>query len=118
MSFTDARRGYAHATFKRDRFTCRYCGLDGSQWPEWLTLSWDHLLPKGHPQRDDPAFIVTACGFCNWASNRTVWDVAGKSPEELLAQKRPIVLKVREAYRDFWEREVKPFAERSGFGIQ
>src|SRR4051812_22212606 len=107
MSFTDARRGYAHRIFKRDGFRCRYCGLDGSQWPDWLTLSWDHLLPRGHAQRDDPAYIVTACGFCNTASNRTVWDVEGKSPEELVAQKRPVVLKVREAYREFWEREVK-----------
>jgi len=106
--FGDSLRGYAHATLKRDQFTCRYCGLDGTVWPNRLYFSWDHLLPKGHPQRDDPAFIVAACTFCNGASNRTVWETAGKTPDELVEQKKPSVLAVRERYREFWEREVAP----------
>ncbi|MEA2582408.1 MAG: hypothetical protein QOF33_493 [Thermomicrobiales bacterium] len=106
--FSDSLRGYAHAVLKRDRFTCRYCGLDGTIWPNWLYLSWDHLLPKGNPKRDDPDFIVAACLFCNTAANRTVWDVSGKTPDELVAQKKPVVLAVRERYREFWEKEVVP----------
>jgi hypothetical protein len=104
--FTDSLRGYAHAVLKRDRFTCRYCGLDGTIWPNWLYLSWDHLLPRGHPQRDDADFIVAACLFCNTAANRTLWAVSGMTTEELVAQKRPTVLAVRERYREFWESEV------------
>jgi len=93
---------------RRDGFVCRYCGLDGTVWPNWLYLSWDHLLPPRHPLRDDPAYIVAACRFCNEACNRTFWDVEGKTPDELVAQKRPFVLAVRERYQAFWETEVHP----------
>lgn len=106
-SYGDALRGYAHPVLKRDDFVCRYCGLDGKVWPNWLYLSWDHLLPVGDPMRDCLDFIVAACRFCNEACNRTIWDVAGKSPEELVAQKKPAVLTVRQHYRTFWEAEVK-----------
>lgn len=70
--FTDALRGYAFAVHQRDGFCCRYCHeIDGTRsFAEWLSLSWDHLLPKGHLHRDDPDYIVTACMFCNTADNR------------------------------------------------
>lgn len=104
--YGDALRGYAHPVLKRDGFICRYCGLDGKQWPNWLYLSWDHLLPVGDSRRNDLDYIVAACRFCNECCNRTVWDVAGKSPEQLVAQKRPFVLAVRDQYHQFWEVEV------------
>jgi hypothetical protein len=80
----------------------------------WLTLSWDHLLPKGHPNRDNPEFIVTACSFCNTADNR-YFDKAkklglefdGKTPDELVAQRLPYVMKTRNSYREFWENNVR-----------
>src|SRR6266852_1853147 len=57
--FDDALRGYAYPIHKRDGFRCRYCGLDGTQtFASWLSLSWDHLLPKGDPRRDDPKSSV------------------------------------------------------------
>jgi hypothetical protein len=69
--FTDALRGYAHPTHRRDGFRCRYCGLDGtSSFGSWLSLSWDHLLPKNDSRRNDTDYIVTACMFCNVADNR------------------------------------------------
>lgn len=76
--------GYAHEVLKRDGFKCRYCGFDGAQWPNWLHLSWDHLLPVGHPDRDNHDYIVAACRFCNEAHNRTEWNVEGKTPDELV----------------------------------
>lgn len=77
-----------------------------------------HLLPVGHPDRHDPAFIVAACRFCNEASNRTKWDVERKSPEELVAQKLPVVLAVRERYKEFWEAEVRPRVGAPQVGAQ
>jgi 5-methylcytosine-specific restriction endonuclease McrA len=106
VKYGDALRGYAHIVLKRDGYTCRYCGLDGTIWPNWLYLSWDHLLPKGHPQRDDPAYIVAACRFCNEAHNRTIWDVADKTPKELVEQKKPFVEAKHAEYKTFWEKEV------------
>jgi hypothetical protein len=109
--FTDALRGYAHLVLKRDGFVCRYCGLDGKVWLNWLYLSWDHLLPPGHEKRNCLEYIVAACRFCNECCNRRIWEIERgpgelKSPEELVAQKKPFVEAVREQYREFWKVEV------------
>ncbi len=100
---------------QRDKFICRYCGLDGKEaFASWLSLSEDHLLPKGHPKRDDPDFIVTACQFCNVADNQYFRrakergiQFEGLSQEELVSQRRPYVDKVRRDYRSFWEAHVR-----------
>jgi len=70
-------------------------------------LSEDHLLPKGHPRREDPDYKVTACRFCNEAANRTSYDVAGKTPAEIVAMKKEAISRVREAYRQFWQENVE-----------
>lgn len=114
-SFTDALRGYAYPVHKRDGFKCVYCGRDGSSsFEDWLTLSWDHLLPKEHPNRDNPEYIVTACMFCNVADNQYFVRAKergitfeGKSRNELVAQRKPYVMKTRNSYREFWETKVK-----------
>ena len=49
---------------------------------------------------------MAACRFCNEAHNRTIWDVEGKTPDQLVAQKKPYVLAKRDEYRRFWEQEV------------
>ncbi len=109
--FDDSLRGYAYPVMKRDGFVCRYCGLDGTKsFSNWLTLSWDHLLPKGHPNRNDTNFIVTACMFCNVADNQYFRLAEGRglhfeglSQEELVRQRKEYVDKVRQNYRDFWD---------------
>lgn len=112
--FNDSLRGYSFEILKRDHFICRYCGVDGTKsFETWLTLSWDHLLPKGHPDRDNLEFIVTACQFCNTAANR-YFDQAekhnlifvGKTRDELVEQRLPFVIKTRQSYREFWEKEI------------
>ncbi len=114
--FGDALRGYAFPVHRRDSFCCRYCGLDGRvSFSNWLSLSWDHLLPKGSPERDNPDFIVTACMFCNTADNR-YFEMAerrgltleGLTPEELVSQRLPYVEATRQKYREFWNERVAP----------
>src|SRR4051794_10021682 len=115
-AFDDALRGYALAVLKRDGFKCRYCGLDGTlAFANWLSLSWDHLLPKGHANRDNPDYIVAACMFCNIADNQYFRHAEkrglrfdGLTPDELVAQRLPYVEKTRASYREFWEQHVKP----------
>lgn len=118
--FTDALRGYAFPVHKRDNFKCRYCGLDGrASFANWLSLSWDHLLPRGHPERDDLEYIVTACMFCNTADNR-YFDNAlkrglqfdGLTPDELVAQRLSYVERTRERYEEFWRENVSPPSNR------
>jgi hypothetical protein len=78
----------------------------------------DHLLPKGHPDRDSPDYIVTSCMFCNTADNR-YFDLAlerglrfdGLTPEELVDLRRPYVERTREGYRTFWREYVRPSGE-------
>jgi hypothetical protein len=112
--FPDALRGYAYPVHRKDGFRCRYCGLDGTQtFGSWLSLSWDHLLPKGHLNRDNLDYIVTACMFCNTADNR-YFDNAekrglsfdGLTPDQLVAQRLPFVQATRDSYREFWEAHV------------
>ena len=115
-AFDDALRGYALAVHKRDSFKCRYCGLDGTQsFSNWLSLSLDHLLPKGNINRNNPAYTVTACMFCNTADNQYFLHAEkrglrfdGLTPEELIAQRLPYVEKTRQSYREFWEQQVRP----------
>lgn len=112
--FTDALRGYAFAVLQRDGFRCRYCGLDGTaSFSAWLSLSWDHLLPRDHPNRDNPTYIVASCIFCNAADNR-YFDQAtkrglsleGLTPEQLVEQRKPYVEATRTEYQEFWEANV------------
>lgn len=116
MAFDDSLRGYAFPVHKRDGFKCRFCGLDGTEsFENWIRLSWDHLLPKDHPHRNDLDFIVAACMFCNTADNwyfktseerKLKFD--GMSPQQLVEQRMPYVTKVRDDYRAFWEQNVSP----------
>lgn len=114
MKYTDSLRGYGYLINQRDSFICQYCGIDGkSAFAVWLTLSIDHLLPKGHLQRDNPEYIVTSCAFCNVADNQYFRHAAqrgisfdGKSREQLVAQRLPYVLDVRKRYEQFWQDNV------------
>ena len=113
--YTDSLRGYAHPIHVRDSFTCRYCGLDGkASFDNWLALTEDHLLPKGHPNRDDIEYRVSACHFCNTADNQFFVQAEerglkfdGLTQQELVAQRKPYVLRTRKNYRDFWARNVE-----------
>ncbi len=113
-TFSDSLRGYAFPIHKRDNFKCRYCGVDGTKsFDTWLTLSWDHLLPRGHPDRDNLDYIVSACNFCNTADNR-YFDQAkrrglkfeGMTPDALVAQRLPYVQSTRQSYASFWKQNV------------
>jgi hypothetical protein len=47
--------------FKRDNFTCRYCGLSS---PE-IILELDHILPRADGGSDDLLNLATSCFACN-----------------------------------------------------
>ena len=112
--YDDALRGYAFAIHKRDGFKCVYWGLDGKEsFPNWLSLSQDHLLPKGHPDKEKQDFIVTACQFCNTADNHYFERESSKgnlfvdqTPEKLI-QKRKVGIELsRSRYLQFYKKNV------------
>lgn len=117
--YDDSLRGYSSKIHIRDNFICQYCGVDGkTSFNTWVTLSSEHLLPRGHTDRDNPDYIVTACNFCNVADNHffeyaeersLIFD--GRTPEQLVEQRKPYVMKRREEYMEYWKRVVNPLAE-------
>jgi hypothetical protein len=122
-SYTDSLRGYASKILARDGYRCRYCGLDGTaSFSNWLALSEDHLLPKGHPNRNKEEFRVASCQFCNAADNRYLEKAMvrgdsfeGLTPEALVALRMVVVQKTRDEYRRYWEQNIAP---RSKEGAQ
>jgi len=113
--FYDSLRGYAFEVLKRDNFTCRYCGLNGTNsFDNWLALSWDHLLPKGYKERNNLDYIVAACNFCNTVDNQ-YFNKAKKqginfenlTPDELVEQRKLVVDRTRDSYNAFWNEHVK-----------
>ena len=53
-----------YATFKRDNFTCRYCGRSPIE-DIAVVLHIDHLFPRAHGGEDSLANFVTTCRECN-----------------------------------------------------
>ena len=47
--------------FKRDNFTCRYCGQKSPD----VILEVDHVVPVSDGGTDDPLNLVTSCWACN-----------------------------------------------------
>lgn len=55
--------------FKRDSFTCQYCGQSAPQ----VVLNCDHIEPKANGGKDEIINLITSCFACN----------AGKSDKRL-----------------------------------
>ena len=58
-----------NVVFKRDAYTCRYCGKQGGK------LECDHVTPASRGGSDDISNLVTACRKCNRSKR-------DKTPEE------------------------------------
>jgi hypothetical protein len=65
--------------FKRDRFTCRYCGRTT---PDVL-LEVDHLIPRAAGGSDDLENLVTACWDCNHGKADRLLDESSAAPVSL-----------------------------------
>lgn len=64
------------AVFRRDDFTCRYCGFKcRGKFPEYTSPSVDHVTPVARGGTDEMDNLVTACLRCNWRKR------AGSAPE-------------------------------------
>lgn len=58
---TPVKKSLRFEIFKRDKFTCRYCGAQ----PPEVVLHVDHVLPVAAGGTNDEANLVTACESCN-----------------------------------------------------
>ena len=48
--------------FKRDKFTCQYCGRRIS---DGIKLEFDHVIPIAEGGKDEYKNLITACNECN-----------------------------------------------------
>jgi 5-methylcytosine-specific restriction endonuclease McrA len=52
--------------FRRDNFTCQYCGYRGDTFEKWRYLSVDHFKAKCRGGNDSDDNLITACMDCNF----------------------------------------------------
>jgi 5-methylcytosine-specific restriction endonuclease McrA len=91
--------------FRRDRFRCHYCGLDGLRdFESWLILTIDHVHPhaKGGQRRMDN--LVTACQPCNLLKGKRVYKSLQEAKEYVLAK--------REEWRQVYQTQVRTTSSR------
>lgn len=68
---TPIRKGLRFDIFRRDNFTCRYCGAC----PPGVVLEIDHVTPRVDGGTNDPLNLVTSCGDCNRGKSRKRLDL-------------------------------------------
>jgi hypothetical protein len=103
-----------YEVFRRDDFTCRYCGAK----PPEAQLRPDHVIPVALGGTDDPSNLVAACEDCNGGKSSTtpdaplVAEVADRALEWAAAMRQAQArmladLKAREAdraqFQEWWD---------------
>lgn len=109
--------------FKRDQFTCQYCGKH----PPDVMLECDHITPVAEGGNNDEGNLVTACFDCNRGKAAVPLSVAPRSlaerAEEVREQEAQLsgyreVMEARETriYMDMWEiaEEIFPGSSEKG----
>ena len=93
-------REEAMKVFRRDKFRCYYCGLDGQHdFENWMILTVDHVHPHAHGGARSMANLVTACQPCNLIKGKRIY----KSLEDAKAY----VVAKRAEWRQVFEAQVK-----------
>lgn len=68
--------------FKRDKFTCQYCGGR----PPTVLLELDHVVPQSRGGDDSPANLITSCQDCNRGKSNIPLDCLVPGLEERVAE--------------------------------
>ena len=98
---------YGAEVFKRDRFTCVYCGFDGRPFDNWMQLSLEHIFPKSSGGNDALDNLVTACRTCNSITSRMKFSEEA-SKEHILREKKERVTRRRKEFHRWWLNNVAP----------
>lgn len=74
--------------FRRDRFRCQYCGLDGlHRFENWLILTVDHVHPHSRGGSRVMDNLVTACQPCNIIKGKRVFASREEAKKYVLAKR-------------------------------
>ncbi len=88
--------------FERDKFKCRYCGVNGSKdFSTWwyANFSIDHIVPKKHGGDDRDENLALSCHTCNLYK--------GGSKCDSFEEAKEIVLKKRAEAESWFNKHVK-----------
>jgi hypothetical protein len=87
--------------FKRDMFTCQYCGSK----PPSVILEVDHIFPKSKGGKDSIDNLLCSCFDCNRGKSDKPLDVLPATPEFKLAMIKERAEQLREYNKYFLEVE-------------
>lgn len=69
------------AVFRRDEFTCQYCG----QKPPEVILVTDHVVPHSKGGTDDEPNLITSCEACNSGKSDSMLGDEAPKPDRAMA---------------------------------
>ncbi len=84
--------------FKRDNFTCQYCGFVGDTFEKWVFLQTDHFVPKSKGGSDDVNNLITSCISCNMMKQAMSFDT--------IEEARKAIQKWRGEMRSYYDKEI------------
>src|ERR1700689_1617451 len=84
---------------ERDRYRCRYCGLDGmASFENSLIMSVDFVIPRARKGKKDPRNLVAACRPCNV--------IKGQRSFDSFEEAKDYIMQSRQKLRKEWEARV------------
>ena len=90
---------------ERDKYCCRYCGLDGTaSFENALIMSVDFVVPRARKGKKDPDNLVACCRPCNMIKGKRVYDSLEEAKAYVLARRKDL--------RAAWElKNVQPLSQ-------
>ncbi len=102
MAYTGgAQDGYGYEVFRRDNWTCQYCGFKGHDAITFRFMSVDHVVRQADGGGDELSNLRAACRACNDYHNR---DSFGSFKEKHAALQASL-----SEDKAFFEERVRPF---------
>jgi len=81
---------------ERDKYRCRYCGLDGTaSFENALVMSVDFVVPRAKKGKKDPQNLVACCRACNMIKGTRIYKDLEEAKQYVLAR--------RDELRNSWE---------------
>ena len=99
--------------FKRDSFTCQYCGRT----PPQVTLEVDHILPVAAGGLDETGNLLTACTECNAGKSDRQLTTAPEAIDKQLLERRDRAEQLREYNKFLLEAREEATQQINSLGV-